>query len=58
MRHISLVRLRRAVSLFAVMSIMVGGRASAQAFDRVFEQIMELFVGPRPERREGQESGD
>ena len=31
MRHISLVRFRRVVSLFAVMGIMVGGRASAQA---------------------------
>jgi hypothetical protein len=34
------------------------GRASAQAFDRLFEQIMELFEGRPAPRRTTQRSED
>jgi len=36
----------------------ISGRASSQAFDRLFEQIMELFEGASAHRRTSQRNED
>ena len=59
--RLNLAGVEMAMAVFDRLSVarhQMNGRASAQAFDRVFEQIMELFVGPRPQRHEGHQSGE